>query len=330
MRENQPPALEVRQLSVQMKEGGRLLPVVHQASIQVARGGCTGLIGESGCGKSISCQALLGLLEPKKWTVEAQVRLAGEAVPLADDRAMDAFRGRRMALVSQNPMAAFDPRRSIGAHFCLGYPRREKKARLAAAREQLARMYIQEPDAVLKSYPFQLSGGMLQRILIALALSSRPALLIADEPTTALDSTTQSEILRILTQCQEETGVSLLLVSHDLEVISQMADAVYVMYAGTVVEYGSKELVLRHPLHPYTRGLFRSRPAFSKARLTAMEGRPPRLGEAVGTQCPFAARCAFAGARCREMPPLLEREPGHFSRCMEGEYGTAFGSTTTA
>ena len=320
-------------LSAWLRAGRSMIPAIRDVSLTVKKGGCTGIIGESGCGKSITCQAVLGLLEHKKWNVEGRVFLHGAPVPIQDDTAMDAFRGRRMALILQNPMSAFDMRLTIGTHFCEGRRRREWSVCLEEAAEMLRRMYIKEPEGVLRSYPFQLSGGMLQRVLIAMAIGSRPELLIADEPTTALDRTTQSEILHILRQLQYREGIAILLVSHDLKVISCMADHIYVMYGGQVVEHGRKDSVLSHPLHPYTRGLLQSRLTFSKRRLEVMEGYPPRLGEIIGPGCPFAPRCSFALEDCISVSqPLRELEPGHWSRCLlRGEsLGFLTGSAGTA
>lgn len=318
------PALEVMGLSVWMRQGGLKIPAVRDLSFSVKKGGCTGIIGESGCGKSLSCQAVFGLLEPKRWEIEGTVRLDGEPVPVTDDRKMDGFRGKRMALILQNPLAAFDPRMTVGAHFCEGIPpwnRKKREEHLEEAALRLKKMRIEEPERVLKSYPFQLSGGMLQRILTALAVSSHPGLLIADEPTTALDATTQHELMELLKELQGEENISILLVSHDLEVISGMADSIVVMYAGEAVEYGDAKEVLENPLHPYTRGLFKSRPEFSKERLSCMDGYPPRLGEIPESGCPFAPRCPRRGEECRGKcleengRRLVQAAPGHFVRC---------------
>lgn len=332
MKQEQATVLSVDQLRVDYRNHSTLLPAVRSISLQVAAGGCTGIIGESGCGKSLTCQAILGLLEPDKWCVQAhEVLLNDQPIPIQDDRAMDAFRGSRIAMIPQNPMEALDPRLTIGTQFCEGTPRRLRKQRLAEAEALLQRMYIREPASVLRAYPFQLSGGMMQRILIAMAIAAKPQLILADEPTTALDATTQFEILTILQTLQRKDSIGILLVSHDLNVISQMADTICVMYAGEIVEYGPKTLVLNHPLHPYTCGLFRSRPAFSKAPLEAMQGRPPSLEELDRLPCAFADRCTFASDSCIRQPhPLWQWEPGHWCRCEKGDFSheAAVGSTS--
>ncbi len=303
-------------LSVSMREGETWIPVVYPGDMAIERGGCTGIIGESGCGKSMLCKTLLGLHDPGKWQVRGQVFFDGERVPIEADDRMDAFRGRRMSMILQDPLSAFDPRMTIGAHFLEGCKGKQKALRRREAVEWLGRMYMPEPEAVMKRYPFELSGGMLQRAMIALSLMGEPELLIADEPTTALDSTVQREILWLLARLREERGLSLLLVSHDLKVISRMADWIYVMYAGRIVEQGPVNVLLENPIHPYTKGLFRSRPAYSKERLTVMAGRPPRIGEDTGGGCPFAPRCPQADAACGEGDSKLERaDEDHFVRC---------------
>lgn len=325
--------LQIENLSVSMKAGKTLVPAVRGVTLSLKRNGCTGVIGESGCGKSLTCQAVLGLLEPKKWSVTGVVSLEGEEIPIKDDRSMEHFRGKKLALVAQNPMAAFDPRMTMGAHFLEGHPRREWDSIRKNACKRLARMGIREPESLWNRYSFELSGGQLQRVLLALVLGLSPRVLLADEPTTALDRTTEKELLRIFADCQNREGISILLVSHDLDVISRMADTVYVMYAGQILEWGEKEAVLGNPLHPYTGGLLRSRPGFSKERLKAISGYPPRLGEIPGPGCPFAPRCPLAKEVCKKEQDLREITPGHFSRCScfcgqwEEKYGrNPFGS----
>lgn len=326
-------ALNVEHVSVWLCRRRDRLPVVRDISFQIPSGGCTGIIGESGCGKSVSCQAMLGLLDRQKWESSGELRLASGTVSLDDERSLAGIRGRKISLIVQNPMSAFDPRMTIGAHFCEGLPRRMRRECLDEAAVRLEQMYIENPDAVLKSYPFQLSGGMLQRILTALAVSRHPDILIADEPTTALDATTQRELLLLLKKLQRQEGISILLVSHDLEVIRQMADRIVVMYAGEIVEYGTKDEVLSHPLHPYTQGLFASRPAFSKERLACMDGSPPAPGEAVLHGCAFAPRCGEAASLSGPCPfrqPLLEMRPNHSCSCswnlFGGNHGTDIGN----
>ncbi len=320
------PALYVEDLTIQYNKGRKPVTAVREFQLQVNQGKCSGIIGESGCGKSLSCQAILGLLEPPKWQVRGKIFLNGQPVPIDNDQVMNMVRGKQIGLVVQDPMSAFDPRLTIASHFCLGIPRKHRKAYLLEAERQLARMCIADPAAALASYPFQLSGGMLQRILTAMAIFPHPQVLLADEPTTALDAATQQELLLLLQRLQHEEQLAIVLVSHDLGAISHMADTIYVMYAGQIVEWGEKNAILRHPAHPYTRGLFRSRPAFSKEPLTMMEGAPPRMEELDHANCPFMPRCPY-GTSCRENGPLREIGQGHWSRCKEGYDGSVTGST---
>lgn len=330
--------LKVEGLSVWLRQKGQEFPMVRSLSFEVAQGGCTGIIGESGCGKSLSCQAVMGLLEPPKWRVEGNVFLEGEPVPVWDDCSMEDYRGSAMAMILQDPLSAFDPRMTVGAHFCEGIPfwdRRRKRECLAEAAEKLRLMKMEQPEDILAGYPYELSGGMLQRVLIAVAMSGHPKLLIADEPTTALDAAACHEVLELLLEVKRKEDISLLLVSHDLEVILAMADRIVVIYGGEAVEWGTAEEIRKRPLHPYTRGLFCSRPSFSKKRLQCMEGSPPRMGQIPENGCAFAARCTEGGAngcRYKEGEPGTARQrngraevfPGHFVRCrlMEEDHGS--------
>jgi oligopeptide/dipeptide ABC transporter ATP-binding protein len=286
--------LKVENLRIRLT-GKKDLSVVNGISFTLKRGETLGIIGESGSGKSISCMGILGLLDMGKWRVQGDVLLEGKPLPYGDNRAIRPYRGRRIALIMQNPLSAFNQMIPIAAHFyetlnSLGNPQKTRKEVKVIAREILGRMRIRDSDAVLDSYAFQLSGGMLQRIMIALALVMRPDVLIADEPTTALDLTVQHEIIEILREMQEKQGTAILLISHDLGVITHLASNIAVMYAGEFVEKGEAVAVLERPSHPYTRILFASRPKFSKERLPVMEGQPPALS-AEKTGCAFYPRC---------------------------------------
>ncbi len=302
-------------ISVSLTEGERRVKVLRDVSLSLPFGGCVGMVGESGCGKSLLCRALLGILPGRKWTVEGRAFLKGGEIPLGDDKEMDRFRGKCISMIVQNPMDAFDPRMTVEAHFLEGVHWRERGRMREKALRELERMRIREPWRVMKCYPFQLSGGMLQRVLIALSLLGGPEVLIADEPTTALDAAVQSEILSLLKGLQKERKLSILLVSHDLDVICGIADELSVMYAGEIVEQGEEKAVRARPLHPYTQGLFRSRLTFSKEKLWAMEGQPPAPGTAAGG-CLFGPRCTVKKEICGfAPPPFREAEPGHFCRC---------------
>ena len=281
-------------IKISLKEREKRFCAVHGVSFSLFRGRTLGIIGESGCGKTLLCHALLDLLEKDKWEVEGRVCWN------------PGFSVRDVGMIVQNPASAFDPRMKLSGHFremagVLGLSRRK------ITEEALSLLYrtgIRDPKRVLDSYAFALSGGMLQRVMISLALLGKPKLLIADEPTTALDITTQWEILELLGELKQEYGISILLVSHDLKVIQSMAEDICVMYAGYVVEQGPAEEVLTAPLHPYTRGLLASRPSYSKTQIQAMEGCPPGIRDWI-LGCPFAPRCGYTRETChKDCPPL--------------------------
>jgi len=312
--------LEVKDLNISLKKGDQLIPAVNHVSFTLAPQKTLGIIGESGSGKSLTCYGILGLLAKKRWQVEGDVLLKEARIPYWDNHAMASYRGMHMALIMQNPMSAFNPMITIGKHFheSINKPEAPKKSKAEVnkiALEMMTRMRIRDPEAVMRCYSFQLSGGMLQRIMIALAIVMEPDLLIADEPTTSLDLTTQQEILNILHELQENMGTSILLVSHDLSVISQLASDIAVMYAGSFVETGPADVILNFPLHPYTRGLFASRPTFSKERLLVLEGQPPSLTERA-EGCDFYPRCLQRRHACLEQTPKIsEHMERHKVRC---------------
>lgn len=287
---------ELERVRVSLKEGKKRFSAVNEVSFSLTRGRTMGIIGESGCGKTLLCHALLGLLAKDTWEIGGDIRWN------------KGFSGRDAGFIVQDPASAFDPRMKLWGHFgemagVLGLSQRKIREK---ALWLLCRMGLREPERVLDSFAFELSGGMLQRVMIALALLGNPKLLVADEPTTALDVTTQWEILGLLGELKQEYGLSILLVSHDLNVIQSMAEDICVMYAGYVVEQGRAEAVLRSPGHPYTRGLLASRPAYSKAPIQAMEGRPPGIRESF-SGCPFALRCKEVKEICWQSPPPVVR-----------------------
>ncbi len=299
--------LEVKNLDIRLKKGKETIPAVNGVSFSVEKGKTLGIIGESGSGKSLTCYGVMGLLDKKLWDYNGEVYLDGELLDIKDNKKMQKIRGNKIALIMQNPMSAFNPVITIGAHFVetinkTGETKKTKEEIRSKALELMDKMRIRDPEVVYKSYAFQLSGGMLQRIMIALALVSEPELLVADEPTTALDLTVQHEIMNILHGMQKDYETSILIVSHDLGVISHLADDIAVMYGGEFMEKGPAHKILADPEHPYTRGLFSSRPAFSKERLKMMPGSPPRLEER-GTGCQFYGRCGERKNGCKEYSP---------------------------
>jgi peptide/nickel transport system ATP-binding protein len=295
------------------------LQAVDGVSFAVAPGRTLAIVGESGCGKSVSAFAVMGLL-PSGARVEGSVRLLGEEVLGMGAEALRQRRGRDMAMIFQEPMTSLNPAFTVGhqvAEALTAHAGMAHRAAREAAVAMLARVRI--PDAARRAgqYPHQMSGGMRQRVMIAMALACRPRLLIADEPTTALDVTVQAEILALLDALKAETGTAVVLITHDLGVVADHADAVAVMYAGRVVEQAATTDLFARPEHPYTVGLLGARPglAVRGARLASIEGTVPDL-RAPPPGCRFAPRCPFRIPRCAaESPPLAAVSPGHATAC---------------
>ncbi|MCC6173430.1 MAG: ABC transporter ATP-binding protein [Gammaproteobacteria bacterium] len=309
------PLLSVRDLTVRFDTRRGPVDAVRGVSFEVAAGRSLGIVGESGSGKSQTCFAIMGLL-PRNAAVRGSVLFDGEQLVGLSRRRLDALRGPRMDIVFQDPMTALTPHRTVGAQLSEVVMHHEGVNRFEARRRSLEimeRVRITDPERRFDMYPFELSGGMRQRIVIATALVLRPALLIADEPTTALDVTVQAEVLRTFRAVVEHTGTSLVLVTHDLGVVAGTCDEVAVMYAGRIVERADAATLFRAPAHPYTRALLDCRPRLDDApiaRLRSIEGQPPSpAADAPG--CAFAPRCAWADARCdRERPALEPRAEG--------------------
>lgn len=313
------PVLGVEKVGVSLVDRGRALPMVTDLSLQIEPGQAYGIIGESGSGKSISCYALLGLLD-SRWRVSGEAWLNGTPLPLTDHKAMARLRGDRLSLVMQNPMSAFDSLYTIAHHFletAHAHLRVSDAQTLKRAAELLERMRIRDPKRVLKSYPFECSGGMLQRVMIAIAILGKPDVLIADEPTTALDQPVQYEIVQLLQELKQ-AGTSVLIVSHDLKIISGLADHIGVMYGGYLVEsMPTARMIAGEAEHPYTRGLLRARPTFSKDTLFSLPGSPPSLAQRRGG-CPFAARCPLDSSECGTFDMTQDDlGPDHRIRCRQ-------------
>jgi peptide/nickel transport system ATP-binding protein len=316
-----PPLLDVRDLRVTLPTARGPADALRGVSFTLQRGDTVGLIGESGCGKSITALALMGLL-PDGARVAGSIRFDGtELTTLAED-ALCAIRGARIGMVFQEPMTALNPLHPIGRQ--IAEPLRlHKGLSAAAARAEALRLLerVQLPDAKrrLDAYPHQLSGGQRQRVVIAIALGCGPDLLIADEPTTALDVTIQREVLDLIAELVAEDHMALLLISHDLGVMAETVQRVLVMYGGTVVESGPTATLFDTLAHPYTRGLFAARPRLGMARgtkLATIPGRVPELAD-LPAGCPFAERCHLAADDCRRaLPPLVGVGPGHDARCL--------------
>ena len=333
-----PPLLEVRNLNIEFAAAAalradgepgaalptRALPAVRDVNFSIASGEVLGLVGESGSGKSITSLAIMRLLPP-------QARVSGEILfsengttrnlPILPDDYIRQLRGSRIAMIFQEPMTALNPVMRVGdqiAEAVRAHGTRSKNEAAKLAVQAMNDVAIPEADRRARDYPHQLSGGMRQRVMIAMAIVNRPQLLIADEPTTALDVTIQAQILELLAELRAKFGLAMLFISHDLAVVSQVADRVAVMYAGSMVELGTKQEIFQAPAHPYTRGLLHAVPDLKTERarpLGTIEGTVPPL-DAMPRGCAFEPRCGFRIPECaRELPPLVEVAHGHWARC---------------
>ncbi|MYN11799.1 ATP-binding cassette domain-containing protein [Pusillimonas sp. TS35] len=300
--------LDVRDLHTVFETRAGRLPVVNGVSFRLARGKVLGLVGESGSGKSVTGFSIMGLLDAPGRITAGQVLFQGQDLAALDSRALRSLRGNRIAMIFQDPMATLNPVLRIDAQMLEAIRAHRKMLKADAlehCRRTLARMGIPSPEARLRSYPHQLSGGMRQRVAIAIALLNEPTLIIADEPTTALDVTIQAQILSEMQQLVRETGTSMIWISHDLSVVAGLADEIAVMYAGRIVEHGSVDAVLDHPSHPYTQGLIASLPSAvtHRGRLRQIPGMAPNLLE-LPRGCAFAPRCPRAEPACAQTPPV--------------------------
>jgi oligopeptide/dipeptide ABC transporter ATP-binding protein len=321
------PILEVDRLKTQFFTRDGVVRAVDGVSWSLYPGETLGVVGESGCGKSITALSVLRLIARPGRIVEGEIRLAGRNLLALPEAAMRAIRGNEISMIFQEPMTSLNPVLTIGRQIAETLILHQDLSRSAArdkAVEMLRLVRIAEAERRVDEYPFQLSGGMRQRVMIAMALACNPKVLVADEPTTALDVTIQAQILRLMLDLKERLGTAIILITHDLGVIAETAQRVVVMYAGRKVEEAAVEALFEQPRHPYTLGLMRSVPRLDKAaldlerrRLAEIPGMVPAL-KRIPAGCIFAPRCAFAVARCRrDAPPLEEHAPGHWSACWE-------------
>ncbi|WP_199429194.1 ABC transporter ATP-binding protein [Qaidamihabitans albus] len=312
--------MEVDGLSVDIRTPGGTIRAVRGMSFAVHSGQTLALLGESGCGKSMTAHAVAGLLGPVADVAGGEVRLDGVDVLRLDPAARRRLAGPGLAIVFQDALTALNPVYPVGTQLAEPFRIHEKLSRRAArakAVELMERVGIPEPRSRAGAYPHQFSGGMRQRLLIAMAVALRPAVLLADEPTTALDVTVQAQIMELLAELRAEQRMALVLITHDLAVVAEQADHVAVMYAGSVVETGPVAEVFRAPRHPYTRGLLDSVPSGAErgGRLRSIEGSPPELAS-LPAGCAFRERCPLARERCAtERPPLVETGTGRASSC---------------
>jgi oligopeptide/dipeptide ABC transporter ATP-binding protein len=315
------PLLAVRDLEVRFWTGRGTVHAVNGVSFDIAPGETLGIVGESGCGKSVTSLALLGILPRAGRATKGEALFEGRDLLKMSQDELRRIRGREIAMIFQDPMTSLNPvltvgrqiREALETHFDL-----DRRAADRRAAELLDQVGIPSPDVRLKDYPHQFSGGMRQRAMIAMALACEPKLLIADEPTTALDVTIQAQILDLLRTLVADRDAALVLITHDLGVVAGMCERVNVMYAGMFMETGSAEQLFERPRHPYTLGLLQSVPrldAARKTRLHPIEGQPPNMLRPP-QMCPFAPRCRFEVAESREqVPPLRELEPGRLVAC---------------
>ncbi len=314
------PLLEIEDLSVGFHTERGIARVVEGLSFSVEAGRIVGLVGESGCGKSVSARAIMRLLPSPPAQIDARrIALDGENLLALDERAMRDVRGNRIGMIFQEPMTSLNPTFPVGLQ--IGETLRLHRAMGSAAirtrvLELLRMVGIGAPERRFAQYPHELSGGLRQRVMIAMALACHPKLLITDEPTTALDVTIQAQILELLARLRDELGMAILLITHDLGVVAEYADEVIVMYAGKLAEWADVRGLFREPRHPYTQGLLGSMP-----RLSGSAGSLPTIPGTVPSPlarppgCPFAGRCPRALARCREVFPPLARRGGHGFAC---------------
>ena len=321
--------LEVQHLRVDLRTHRGSAPAVRDVSFALERGDTVGLIGESGCGKSMTALALMGLA-PDNATVSGSVRLNGQELVGLPDRGWRTLRGNRIAMIFQEPMTALNPVHRVGAQ--IAEPLRlHQDLSSAAARQQaialMERVGIPDPARRVDAYPHQFSGGQRQRLMIAMALACKPDVLIADEPTTALDVTVQKQILALIRELVAERGMALVLISHDLGLVAQNVRRMLVMYGGSVVESGRADEVFRQPAHPYPRGLLAARPNLAQRlhahrgdRLPTIAGTVPDLFD-LPPGCPFAGRCPFTEEpTCsRDVPPRIVLSPTHVFQCRRAD-----------
>jgi peptide/nickel transport system ATP-binding protein len=334
------PVLAVEDLRVAFHTPDATVRAVDGVSWSVGAGEILGIVGESGCGKSVSALAVMGLVPDPPGRVEGSVRLHGRELIGLPENEMRAIRGSAISMIFQEPLTSLDPVMRVGRQIAepllvhRGLSRREASAN---AIELLRKMHIPEPERRIAEYPHQLSGGMRQRVMIAMALACRPAVLIADEPTTALDVTIQAQILELLLDLRRELATAIVFITHDLGVVAETADRVVVMYAGRKIEEAPVASLFARPQHPYTAGLLAAVPrltstgAPTRARLAEIEGTVPALDRAM-VGCRFAPRCRIASDRCRrENPPLVVKHERHTAACWHSERaGEAVASSARA
>ena len=313
------PILEVRDLHIEFAGEEGALPVLHGLSYVLPKGRVLGVVGESGSGKTVHALSILRLLPPNARISQGEVRYKGKNLATLGREELRKIRGNKISMIFQDPAASLNPVLTIGQQLTetlLAHRKMSKSAARAKAVKLLEKVGIAGAEKRLNEYPFQFSGGMCQRVMIAMALALEPDVLVADEPTTALDVTVQAQILNLIKQLQKASGMSAVFITHNLAVVAGIADDVLVLYAGMCMEYAPAAELFEHPLHPYTQGLLNSlAPVHEKVDiLPVITGHPPLPGK-LPPGCPFAPRCPFAKDKCRQVCPPLFEENGRRTRC---------------
>ncbi len=318
------PVLKVDGLCVSFKINKREVSAVEDISFELYKGQCLGIVGESGCGKSVTANAIMGLLPKYSGRISAgKVILSGKELTAMSEKEQRKVRGKEISMIFQEPMTSLNPVYTIGdqmAEMIRSHRKMSKKEALKLSEEMLHRVEIPEPGQRIHEYPHQLSGGMRQRVMIAMAMLCCPDVLIADEPTTALDVTIQAQILDLMDELKHSSDTAIMLITHDMGVVAEATDRVIVMYAGQVVEQNSTENIFKAPLHPYTQGLLKAIPRSDEdaAELFTIPGKVPTLEE-MPAGCRFADRCPYATDKCREqIPPIFPAGSGTV-RCWKYE-----------
>jgi peptide/nickel transport system ATP-binding protein len=314
--------LEINQLRVELKIGGSRRTIIHDVSLDIARGEALGVVGESGAGKSMTIRAILGML-PTDAGVTGSIRFDGRDIAAMDAKVLRRYRAHDVGVVFQDPRAHINPVRRIGDFLTeplvrlRGIDPKTARRRVKAILEEIG---VDDGEQRFRQFPHELSGGLLQRMMIAAVVAMEPRLILADEPTTALDVTTQADVMAILGELQRARHMALLLVTHDLDLAAAVCDRMAVMYAGSVVEHGAAGRIIARPLHPYSAGLGASRPVLANPgeTLLAISGRPLSAFE-VPPGCPFAPRCRYAQQRCRERRPALRPVAAGWVACRRAE-----------
>lgn len=310
--------LEVRNLAVEYETGGKTVHAVNDVSFALEAGHSLGLVGETGAGKTTIAKAILGILPELQARVKkGEIRLNGRNLLEAPEREMLKIRGGEIAMIFQDPMTALNPVQRVGDQIAEAV-RLHNQVTKGQAKERACEMLemVGIPRIRYGEYPHQFSGGMKQRVVIAMALACNPRLLLADEPTTALDVTIQAQVLEMIAGLRDKMNTSMIMITHDLGIVAEVCDEVAIVYAGEIVEYGTKEEIFDHPTHPYTLGLFGAIPNLTDdvERLRPIPGLPPDPTD-LPKGCYFGPRCGYRCAQCAEKPPFAEVRPGHFCRC---------------